>query len=123
MTTVQKGGLGMPNKVPEWKRQFIVDETYNMSDRDIAKAIDLPITSIQNIRLSKGLKRNIRNTDPERKLAIVTMLEDYWCNYTCITVLAKKYKMDTSNIARQIQHLFKLPLNNSTKIIVLKSRV
>jgi len=113
----------MANKVPDWKRNFIVEKTYEMSDREIARAIDLPITSIQNIRLSKGLKRNIKNTDPERKVAIVTMLEDYWCNYTPIQVLARRYKMDNSNVSRQIQHLFKLPLNQSTKIIVLKSRV
>ena len=94
-----------------------------MTDREIANALDLPIGSIQSIRLAKGLKRSIRNTDPDRRLTIVAMLEDYWCNYTSITVLARRYKMDTSNIARQIQHLFKMPLNQSTKIIVLKSRV
>lgn len=113
----------MGNKIPEWKRTFIVEKTYEMSDREIANALALPIGSIQNIRLSKGLKRNIKNTDPERKLAIVAMLEDFWCNYTPVQVLASRYSMDTSNISRQIQHLFKLPLNQSTKIIVLKSRI
>lgn len=113
----------MSVKIEEWKRKFIIKNASEMSDKDLSNATGVCITTVQNIRLSKGLKRNMKNTDPDRRLLIITMLEDYWCNYTNMQVLAKRYGMDTSNISRQIQHLFKLSLNQSTKIIKLKSKV
>lgn len=113
----------MSRIIPEWKRTFIADRSCDMSDRQISKEIKIPISTVQNIRLSKGIKRNTRNIDPERKKMIIAMLEDYWCNYTSMSVLAKKYKMDTGNISKQIGHLLKLPLNESTKTITLKSKI
>jgi hypothetical protein len=113
----------MSEKIAEWKNTFIIENVHSMTDKSISKAICVKQAHVQRIRLSAGIKRNVNINDPDRKETIIRMLEDYWCNYTSFELLSMRYSMNTGTISKYIQFLFRLPLNQSTKTITLKSKI
>lgn len=117
-----KVGTRSRKVMTEYNKQFLIDNFNSMTNTGLAKRLNCSIDTIIVAARKLKLKRK-RYFKVISRHDLGLMLEEYFCTDCTVVYLAKKYRLSVYMASRYISYMMPRMKDETTMVLILKSKV